>query len=186
MTTDQIIDQVLEREGGGTYTDRGDDAGGPTRWGITQATLGAWRGHPVEPGEVAALTEAEAREIYRREYVERPGFLQVPDDDLRALLVDMYVNHRPQTVWECVQRALGGLVVDGVPGPKTWAALLAADARRLWVRLACERLDFYGRRISKDHTDADRDGVTDAAEQAAGHIRRTTQMIREFDAKHAA
>ena len=36
--------------------------------GITQGTLAAWRGRPVSIEEVRALTEEEAREIYRANY----------------------------------------------------------------------------------------------------------------------
>ncbi|EPN8859692.1 glycosyl hydrolase 108 family protein, partial [Yersinia enterocolitica] len=36
MNKDQIINGILGREGG--YVDNPDDAGGPTRWGVTQKT----------------------------------------------------------------------------------------------------------------------------------------------------
>ena len=44
MTEDAIITGVLKREGGSRFTDLATDRGGPTKYGITAATLGAYRG----------------------------------------------------------------------------------------------------------------------------------------------
>ena len=40
-----LIDTIVANEGG--YVDNAGDAGGPTRYGITIATLSAFRGRPV-------------------------------------------------------------------------------------------------------------------------------------------
>lgn len=133
MTTDEIIDAVLAREGS-AYTNRPSDRGGPTRWGITQATLAAWRGRPVTPPEVERLEQAEARAIYRRRYIEDPGFLKVSDGRLRALLVDFGVHSGPRTAIEALQEALG-VYVDGVFGSGTRKALEAADAAAVYRRV---------------------------------------------------
>ena len=45
MTTKEIIDGIIKREGG--YVDHPADRGGPTKFGITLATLEAWRGHRI-------------------------------------------------------------------------------------------------------------------------------------------
>lgn len=61
---------VLTWEGG--YVERDDDPGGPTKWGITQATYDAYRrkkGLYVRP--VRYMTDEECRTIYRTEYWER-------------------------------------------------------------------------------------------------------------------
>ncbi len=34
----EVIEAEIEREGGDKFTDRAEDRGGPTRWGVTQAT----------------------------------------------------------------------------------------------------------------------------------------------------
>ena len=72
--TEAIIDTILRREGWPRYTNRPSDRGGPTKGGITLATLASWRKRPVTATDVAALDEAEVRAIYRARYIEEPGF----------------------------------------------------------------------------------------------------------------
>ena len=129
MMTDQILDEVLRREGG--YVDHPHDRGGPTNYGITRATLSAWRKAPVTAEDVQRLTEAEARAIYLRQYVEAPGFDQIVDPRLRALLVDYGVHSGPRRAIMDLQRA-AGVTVDGTIGPQTLTAVAVqgADALR--------------------------------------------------------
>ena len=66
---DTILDEIIRREGG--YVNHPADRGGPTNFGITAQTLGSWRklGRPATAAEVQALTETEARAIYRQQYI---------------------------------------------------------------------------------------------------------------------
>jgi lysozyme family protein len=63
---DTILDEIIRREGG--YVNHPADRGGPTKYGITAQTLGRWRklDRPATATEVKALTETEARAIYRQ------------------------------------------------------------------------------------------------------------------------
>jgi lysozyme family protein len=178
MTDAQILDDVLEREGGGTYTDRADDAGGPTRWGITQQTLCEVRGRPVAAGDVASLSRDEALDIYRHRYIGAPGLGRVLDDELRALLVDCAVLHGPRNAVRFLQRALG-IADDGAFGDLTTAALWRQDRKRLLWRVFAERVMFLGRIISDNLTDADRDGIPDNTEFAKGWLARVGAMMKE-------
>lgn len=137
MTTEQILDDIIRREGR-VYTNHPADRGGPTRFGVTQATLAAWRGRPVSAREVAELDENEARQIYRRRYVADPGFEAVQDDRLRALLVDTAVLHGPGRAVRWLQVVLG-VTPDGALGPKTRAALAHAGAPAVYYALVAER-----------------------------------------------
>ena len=74
MTTEDIIDGIIKREGG--YVNNPADRGGPTKFGITLKTLKAWRGSPVTAWGVEGLGEDEAREIYESEYLVKPGVRQ--------------------------------------------------------------------------------------------------------------
>ena len=74
----------------------------------------------------------EARAIYRHDYIERPGFLRIPDDRLRALLVDWGVHSGPQTAIRALQRVLG-VRPDGVLGPLTLAALQTRPAADVYA-----------------------------------------------------
>jgi lysozyme family protein len=93
MTVDQIIDEILRREGWPKYTNRASDRGGPTKGGITLATLRAWRAAQpyVSAADVEALTEAEVRTIYRHRYVIEPGYAAIADAALRGVVVDCAV-----------------------------------------------------------------------------------------------
>lgn len=122
MTTSQLLDDILRREGG--YVDHKSDRGGCTNMGITSVTLGAWRklGRRATCAEVKALTTAEARAIYTQQYITGPRFDRVPSDRLRALLVDWGVHSGPATAIKELQWVLG-LRADGVIGPQTTEAM---------------------------------------------------------------
>jgi lysozyme family protein len=128
VTSDDVITEVIRREGG--YVDHSADQGGPTHYGITLKTLAAWRGQPVTEDDVFALTESEARQIYRREYVQRPGLDQIVDPLLRGLLVDYAVHSGPRRAIEELQR-VAGVTVDGKLGPQTLSAVAVKGADSL-------------------------------------------------------
>lgn len=131
MTIDQLIDDVIAREGG--YSDHPADRGGPTRWGITERVA---RAHGYS-GEMRVFPRAEAAAIYRRLYWLRPRFDQVARraPALAAELFDTGANMGPAVAARFLQRALNGLnrnardypdmTVDGAIGPVTLAALAA-------------------------------------------------------------
>lgn len=135
MILTSLIDGILAREGWPMYTDDPADSGGPTKGGITQATLAAWRGHPVTAEDVQRLTESEARSIYLERYWKAPGFQRVAalDQDLAEELADTGVNMGQATAIRFLQRFLTAfndrgriypdLAVDGVLGPVTLEAL---------------------------------------------------------------
>lgn len=140
---DEILDALIHREGG--FVDLAADQGGPTKFGITQKTLAAWRGSPVTVDDVAGLSVEEAKRIYLAKFVTEPGFESLPDP-LRELVVDCSVNHGPTRAIELLQRAIGA-GVDGVFGPKTKERLAKFDTREVFKRLVAERVKFYGRII---------------------------------------
>jgi lysozyme family protein len=152
MTDDDIIDGILEREGG--YVNRPEDRGGATRFGVTRRTLSSWRGRVCSAEDVAALTPEEARQILRRLYLERPGLQAVTNGPLRALLVDCAVNHGPEDAVRWLQRALGMTSTDGILGPRTREALAGADARRLYLLVCAQRIRRYGDLITRRPTQA--------------------------------
>lgn len=57
----------------GGYSNRATDKGGPTKYGITLATLSAARGKPVTAADVSNLTIEEAEDIYRKGYWAQSG-----------------------------------------------------------------------------------------------------------------
>lgn len=147
-----IIEAILRREGS-RFVDRREDRGGPTKFGITLKTLSEWRGARVSAGDVAFLSEAEARAIYRALYIERPRFDAIRDPLLRALVVDTGVLHGPEraTIW--LQASLGGLQMDGILGAATRRAVNGLDeagTRRLRARFLATRYRTYGSIVASD------------------------------------
>jgi lysozyme family protein len=144
VTVETLIDEIIEREKG--FVDHPNDKGGPTKWGITKATL-----------------QAEARDIYRAKFVSASGFDQLPDM-LRSHVVDFGVTTPHYLVVKALQRALNPLpaegkpdvvVVDGILGAKTLAAVQAREVRALTVRFCQERCRFYSRLAALSPTQLD-------------------------------
>lgn len=143
-----IVDDLIRREGS-TYTNHPADLGGPTKYGITQATLAAWRKHAVLPIDVEQLSEQEARDIYRVEFVAPWGFVSSPR--LREFLIDAGVNHGLDRARKILQRALG-VTEDGDIGTETRTALAGIDGETLRLRAIAERIRFYGHIVNRDHS----------------------------------
>lgn len=101
-------------------------AGGGTAYGVTQATLDL-EGRRVlggaAPRNVRDLTEAQAAEILRVAFWQRPRISALADHSL-ALALSVYdfgVHSGPGTAVRALQRVIGGLAVDGDLGPVTQA-----------------------------------------------------------------
>ena len=134
-----LIDEVIEREGE-KYTNHPHDKGGPTKYGITLATLSRYRKKQCTAKDVEELTRQEARAIYSSIYVEPFSF--IVDKNVHELLIDSAVNHGVGNAAKLLQRALG-VKDDGAIGPKTKEAVKTAQG--LFAAIFAERLVFYGR-----------------------------------------
>ena len=130
MTLEQMLARIEHHEGWPKYTNRPSDKGGPTKGGVTQATLSAHRGRPVTPEEVMALGRTEVHEIYRQRYIA--PWEWVANEQLRWLLVDYAITSWHDDPAIALQRGVGAKV-DGIIGPKTRMAVLAADQDLLYA-----------------------------------------------------
>ncbi len=156
--TERVIDAIIVRESR-RFTNRPADRGGPTKFGMTWPPGGAHRRKhggfiPTAPADIIetmrSLREAEARAIYRDDYIIRPGFDRIRDDELFELVVDTGVLHRPLWATRWMQRGVG-TVEDGIVGPKT---LRAATRRPRDARKAILKARFasYGRTVRRNQT----------------------------------
>jgi lysozyme family protein len=143
MTIEEVVDGLLLREGS-EFTDDPDDAGGPTKFGITQKTLSKWRGYNVTKKEVAELLEREARAILRYMYVER--FDGIAYQPLRVFMADWHVHGGGPT--KRMQELLH-VPADGIIGPKTLAALALVNGMLLHQALWKQRM-VYLATITRD------------------------------------
>lgn len=145
----EMIERVLIREGRDTYTDDPSDAGGPTRWGITQGALAKWRGRPVSAADVAALGRSEAVAIYRHDYMA--PFDTIEDPSLLELIFDFGVNHGVGTAATALQTVLQRIgyytdTIDGDFGELSREALAKVqNDAALFYAVKCERLEAYMR-----------------------------------------
>lgn len=131
MNITEIIDEVIRAEGG--YVDDPHDAGGKTKYGITEKVARA-AGYQ---GDMRDLPIELAKKIYYRKYVEEPGFSRIAaiSPAIAAEVIDTGVNCGPATAGKFLQMALNAfnqrgalwpdLVVDGGVGQKTADALTA-------------------------------------------------------------
>ena len=136
MTIDDILENVLKAEGGWVHDPA--DRGGETNWGVT---LNVARANGYA-GPMRDMPRSKALEIYRKQYVEKPGFALVAEVSplIAAELVDTGVNMGPAVPSGFLQRSLNALnqqqadyrdiVADGRVGPATVNALRAYMAKR--------------------------------------------------------
>lgn len=137
-TKAEMIDELIEREGGSKFTDHPLDRGGPTRWGVTEQVARAFGFR----GDMRALPRETAVAIYDQRYWTGPGLQPIADRDPRLAeeLFDIAVNMGPARAGMILQRALNVLNdrgnhypdigVDGAMGPMTRAALDGYRQRR--------------------------------------------------------
>ncbi len=134
------LTHTLAFEGG--YSDHPSDPGGATNYGITKATLEAWRGRSVTKAQVRALTVEEAGEIYRARYWATSACDSLPAG-LDLAVFDCAVNQGATRAAQLLQQCLG-ITADGKIGPKTLAAVLKADADDLLLEFLSRRMNAYG------------------------------------------
>jgi lysozyme family protein len=141
---DKLIDDIISKEGGAKATNDPADHGGRTQFGISEKSFPeAWADGKV--------TEQEAREIYLTKFVIGPGFSKIPPSHskVQSILVDWGVNSGPAIAIQNLQRLLV-VTVDGVFGPGTLAALVAADPSILSAKLVRERVKMIARVVQKN------------------------------------
>lgn len=126
MTIDDVITDVLRREGWPAVTQHASDRGGLTKGGITLATACEWFKRALTREEFERMVdESTARLIYRERYAA--PYLFIPHERLKALLVDYAVTSWHDDAIRALQRAVG-TSPDGVIGDVTRAAILDPTA----------------------------------------------------------
>lgn len=137
MNFDQSFDKLLGHEG--AYSNNPADPGGETMWGVT-ARVARADGYT---GPMRELPRDRAKSIYRRSYWDAVKADQLPDF-VRFDVFDGAVNSGPEQSVKWLQRAAGA-ADDGIVGPKTIAAAVAAGPA-LAARYNGHRLRFMTER----------------------------------------
>lgn len=146
---------------GTKYTDLGADRGGPTRYGVTLATLQTWRigqGKTMPTAtDVANLAQDEAQAIYYALYWAKMGCVAIRDEDVATAVFDAAVltgvGHSSKVVQLVLNQANGaGLAVDGQLGPKTMVALNSCGRRPFLAAFVAAQQDYFLDIVIKDPT----------------------------------
>lgn len=129
-----VIDEIIQREGGERVTNDPDDSGKLTKFGISKAA------HPDV--DIAALTREQARAIYVEEYLTKSGIAKLTPEYLRNQVLDFAVNAGVTRAVKTLQFILR-VTQDGKIGPATLAALATREPRSVNNILVGAREAYY-------------------------------------------
>jgi len=137
MLWQYALDFVLKHEG--EYVNDPHDPGGETKFGISK------RAYPHL--DIASLTKEQAAEIYQQDYWARLRCDEMPGSVAIAVF-DTAVNCGKYRVAIWLQNAINvvgrhNLLIDGIIGPKTSAALKACNPYKLLLFFLSLRLKHY-------------------------------------------
>lgn len=146
MQFKEIIDKVIESEGGSRITKDPLDPGGTTRWGVSQ------RAYPDL--DIESLTEREAKDIYYKDYWIPSKAEQIPAQ-LREIYFDMVVNFGKRGAVKVLQKACNGkntytIAVDGGLGPATLSACKNVEPGRLRSYRVLKFADIVNKKSSQE------------------------------------
>ena len=130
---------ILAHECGFTNDPR--DPGGPTNFGITQATWAAYIGHPVTVTDMQNLTGDQVAPVYRARFWDAAFCDKLPPG-LDYMVFDCAVNQGVGRAIKTLQQMLGVPADDSV-GPKTMLAIRGVDAKASIATYAALREAFY-------------------------------------------
>ena len=147
----KALDKVILAEGH-EYTNHPADRGGPTKYGITLATLqGIPKYSRADANDVAGLTLPEARNIYLALYAS--PFTFVEDPLVFGFLFNTAVQHGVRGATKIMQRSLG-IEDDGVIGPQTRAAVNNAlqNPMEFLSKIIALRCEYYAHILMQDNS----------------------------------
>ena len=130
-------------EEGSVYENVPGDNGGCTKYGLTLDDLKKYYHDQSKTcADVASLDRPTAGLILKKLYWDLYNADNIPNQSLSMFIPDGALNQGVPTVTKMVQQILG-LTVDGVPGPDTSAAIIAADPAKLFAALYQKRKQRY-------------------------------------------
>jgi len=135
---ERALAAVLHHEGG--FVNHPSDPGGMTNLGCTKKVWEEWVGHEVDEKAMRALTPADVAPLYKAKYWDKIKGDELPDG-VDYVVFDCAINSGPGRAIKFLQGCVGA-DMDGALGPKTLAAVRAADAKALVEDYAKRRLSF--------------------------------------------
>ena len=137
---------VLKEEGG--FVNNPKDPGGMTNLGVTKRAWDAWAQGPVSETVMRGLTPKVVEPFYKAQYWDRiEGDKLAEGLDYAAF--DMAVNSGTNRAIKYLQQ-LVGVPQDGILGPRSLEAIIAADAGQMAESICELRMDFLRRLANFD------------------------------------
>lgn len=161
MTNEEIVAYIIDTYEGPIFTEDPVDTGGATKYGITKRTLEHyWRtvsglGDMIEISveQVKQLSREEAIRVGVAVFVVESGLAAIADWRLRFAAVDYAFHSGWVPAIRALQKACGGLVVDGVFGPHSQASVNAhPNSALLGLRLVTHRAKLMQAIIEREPT----------------------------------
>lgn len=157
LNLDSTLDEILVSEGGfqnrpkdtGNYRPDGTLIG--TNRGVTPNALAEFKGvdpNTITEADIKAVTEDEARQIFKQLYFDKPKLNQLPVN-LQEAVFDMQVNSGRNAVR--ILQKLAGMPKDkrdGYVGPETLRAIQGANITN--EQYADARIEFYNNLVKSD------------------------------------
>lgn len=144
-----MIRQIVDRFEGHAFTNHPADKGGPTKHGVTQKLMAQALGRPVSVDEVRWLDLELAIEILYATFCLAPNLWRIEDPLVRLCAVDFAINSGPARGVRSLQYAVFPRPpYDGIFGPKTTAAVNAADPGQVRRDMLAYRVRFVGKVIA--------------------------------------
>lgn len=138
-------DQLIDIEGGYKLINVPDDPGGLTYAGISRRSHPDWLGWVyLDRGQTP---NSLVLTFYRDQYWNRFRLGEVRNQDVAECILLSVVNAEA-VINECLQPLLG-LKADGAIGPKTLAAINAADPKWLITAFSLAKVDRYRQIVNK-------------------------------------
>lgn len=143
MNFDIAFERTVGHEGGYTTDDkdRGNWTTGVVGKGQLKGTKYGISAMSYPDEDIAALTIARAKAIYKKDFWDNAGIERFPEG-LWFQLFDANVNHGWKATVKLVQRAVG-VTADGIVGPNTMAAVGQVKPGSLAMKFLSERLKYF-------------------------------------------
>ena len=147
---EMFFDMLIKHEGGFTSDERdsgnakGDGHGnkGSTMLGVTAWNWAKYTGKPAPMEVMKALTKEDVNPLYKKNYWDVIQADKLPSG-VDISVADMCVNAGPGRAAKILQKATGGLAVDGAIGKMTIAAVHDRDAKEVLDNYYYGRQKFY-------------------------------------------
>lgn len=149
LTIEKVIDGVLASEGG--YVNDPADRGGATNYGVTLATLRAYKPEfsNMTAEDLKRLSPVVARAVYRDKY--SLSFEWLSDSIVYQFMVNAAVQHGVTGASKMLQRAVG-VKDDGDIRSVTKRVVTQLPSTKLLALLVAERCRFYTHIVDKNPT----------------------------------